>query len=111
MSLVRPSCVSWEDSRPMVAEPGATSAQRTLLRSLTFRDCRIVVSSQLLSELGDWAARVALAVLVLDRTGSKVLTAAVTAVALLPWVGLGQALASLGDRFPRRTIMVAADVI
>lgn len=88
------------------------SAQtNTLFRALEHRDFRILWSAQILSELGDWAARVALAVLVLDRTGSKVLTAAVTGVGLLPWVGLGQALAALGDRFPRRTVMVAADAI
>lgn len=83
----------------------------TLFRALEHRDFRLVWSAQILSELGDWAARVALAVIVLDRTGSKVLTAAVTGVGLLPWLGLGQALAALGDRFPRRTVMVAADVV
>ncbi|MGH2727732.1 MAG: MFS transporter, partial [Actinomycetota bacterium] len=83
----------------------------TLLRALEHRDFRLVWSAQILSELGDWAARVALAVLVYDRTGSKVLTAAVTGIGLLPWVGLGQALAALGDRFPRRSVMVAADLV
>jgi MFS family permease len=81
----------------------------SLLRALGVRDFRLLWSAQVLSELGDWAARVALAVLVLDRTGSKVMTAAVTGVGLLPWVGVGQALAALADRFPRRTVMVAAD--
>ncbi len=83
----------------------------SLLRALEQRDFRLVWWAQILSELGDWAARVALGVLVFDRTGSKVLTAAVTAVSLLPWVGLGQALAALGDRFPRRTVMVVADLV
>lgn len=83
----------------------------TLWRALEHRDFRLIWSAQILSELGDWAARVALAVLVLDRSGSKVLTAAVTGISLLPWVGLGQALAALGDRFPRRTVMVVADAV
>lgn len=82
-----------------------------MFRTLAFRDFRIVWSAQVFSELGDWAARVALGVLVYDRTRSKVLTAVVTAAGFLPWVGIGQALAALGDRFPRRTIMVAADVL
>ena len=82
-----------------------------MFRALAFRDFRIVWSAQVLSELGDWAARVALGVLVYDRTRSKVLTAVVTAAGFLPWVGIGQALAALGDRLPRRTIMVAADVL
>lgn len=80
-------------------------------RALRFRDFRLMWSAQVLSELGDWSARVALAVLVFDRTGSKVLTAAVTGIGFLPWVGIGQTLAALGDRFPRRTVMVIADVL
>ena len=88
-----------------------SSPQPTMWRALGFRDFRLVWSAQVLSELGDWAARVALAVLVLDRTGSKVLTAAVTGIGFLPWVGIGQALAALADRFPRRSVMVVADVV
>jgi MFS family permease len=88
-----------------------SAQQGTMFRALSFRDFRLVWSAQVLSELGDWSARVALAILVLDKTGSKVLTAAVTAVGFLPWVGVGQALAALGDRIPRRSVMVAADVV
>jgi MFS family permease len=83
----------------------------SFFRALAFRDFRLLWSAQILSELGDWAARVALAVLIYDRTGSKILTAAVTGVGFLPWVGLGQALAALGDRFPRRTVMVSSDAV
>jgi MFS family permease len=83
----------------------------SFFRALAFRDFRLLWSAQILSELGDWAARVALAVLIYDRTGSKILTAAVTGVGFLPWVGLGQALAALGDRFPRRTVMVTSDAV
>jgi len=82
-----------------------------LFASLSFRDFRLLWSAQILSELGDWAARVALAVLVYERTQSRVLTAAVVAVGMLPWLGLGQALATLSDRYPRRAVMVAADVV
>ena len=64
-----------------------------------------------MSQLGDWAARVALAVLVLDRTGSAALTSLTTAVSLLPWVGLGQVIAAWGDRYPRRAVMIYADLI
>jgi len=88
-----------------------SAAQTNMFRALGFRDFRLVWSAQVLSELGDWAARVALAILVLDRSGSKVLTAAVTGISYLPWVGLGQALAALGDRIPRRTVMVTADLV
>jgi MFS family permease len=84
---------------------------RRLVSVLAVADVRRIWFAQMLSELGDWAARVALAVLVFDRTGSAPLTGLVTAVSMLPWVGLGQALATLGDRFPRRSVMVAADLM
>jgi len=89
-----------------------TSPRRSsILGALGSRDFRLIWGAQILSELGDWAARIALALLVYHRTGSKVLTAAVTAAGLLPWVGLGQALASMGDRIPRRTVMVVSDLV
>ena len=64
-----------------------------------------------LTELGDWAARLALTVLVYAQSGSATVTGLVTAVGLLAWVGPGQLLATLGDRFARRTIMVACDLL
>jgi MFS family permease len=91
--------------------PMNTSRRGSILGALGYRDFRLVWGAQIFSELGDWAARVALGVLVFDRTGSKVATAAVTAVSMLPWLGLGQALASLGDRFPKRRVMVVADLV
>jgi MFS family permease len=78
---------------------------------LRFPDARRLWMSQVLSEAGDWAARLALAVLVFDRTGSPTLTAAVAATSLVPWLGAGQALATLGDRLPRRTVMFTADLV
>ncbi len=62
-------------------------------------------------ELGDWAARLALAVLVYDETGSATAAGLVTAVGLLAWVGPGQLLSSLADRMSRRTVLVACDLV
>jgi MFS family permease len=70
----------------------------------------VLWTSQILSELGDWAARVALAILVERRTGSAAATALVTTVSLLPYVGSGWLLSGLADRLPRRTVMVTADL-
>jgi MFS family permease len=63
----------------------------------------------MISLLGDWAGRLALAVLVLERTGSPAWAAAVTAVSLAGFVGIGQVLATLADRHGRVSVMLAAD--
>jgi Transmembrane secretion effector len=70
----------------------------------------VLWTSQILSELGDWAARVSLAILVERRTGSAAATGLVTTVSLLPYVGSGWLLSGLADRLPRRTVMIAADL-
>ncbi len=66
--------------------------------------------AQLGSVLGDQLARVALAVLVFDRTGSAGLSAATYALTFLPDVASGPLLSWLADRFPRRGVMVWCDV-
>ena len=81
---------------------------RAPLRS---RPLTLLLTAQLLSGLGDFAARVALSVLVFDKTDSAGLTGLVTAVSVLPWVGIGQVLATLGDRLPRKHLMIACDLI
>jgi MFS family permease len=66
--------------------------------------------AQLLSVAGDQLARVALTVLVFDRTHSAFLTALTYALTFLPWLAGGLALARLGDAYPRREVMVVCDV-
>ena len=75
------------------------------------RDIRLLWGAKVSSEIGDWSARLALAYLVLDRTGSAFATAAVTAVSLAPWLGLGQVLSTLADRFTHRRVMVVSDLV
>ena len=60
---------------------------------------------------GDQIARVALAILVFQRTGSTGLTALVYALTYVPAIVGGATLAGIADRFPRRTVMVCCDVI
>lgn len=67
-------------------------------------------SAWALSVIGDQFARVALSLLVFDRTGSAALTAATYAVTFLPDLVGGPFLASLADRFPRKRVMVVTDV-
>src|SRR5690606_5632984 len=68
-------------------------------------------AADVISLIGDWAGRLALTVIVLDRTGSPAWAAAVTAVSLAGFVGLGQVLATFADRFGRVAVMLAADVV
>ncbi len=71
---------------------------------------RLLLAAQIVSQLGDWAARLALALLVYDRTESPVQTAIVVAVTMVPWLGIGQMLAGLGDRYGRRRVMIISDL-
>ncbi len=75
------------------------------------REVRTLLASQLVSGLGDWAGRLALTVLVFDRSRSAWWAAAVTVAALVPWLGPGQLLATFADRFGRVRVMVTADIV
>ncbi|PZA19087.1 MFS transporter, partial [Modestobacter versicolor] len=66
--------------------------------------------SYLLSTIGDELARVALTVLVYQRTDSALLSAVTFAISYLPWLLGGPVLASLADRFPRHRVLIASDV-
>lgn len=72
---------------------------------------RSIWVSMLASGLGDWAARLALAVLVLDRTGSAALSALVVALSFLPWVGPGQVLATRLGHLRKATVMIGSDLV
>lgn len=89
---------------------GMVDQLQSLARPLGVRDYRLLWLAQVTSELGDWATRLALILVVYRRTHSATLSAAVVTVSLVPWVGLGQVLTSLVDRFSRRTVMVVADL-
>jgi MFS family permease len=75
------------------------------------RSLSLLLFAQLVSGVGDWAVRVALGVLVLERTGSAGLVGLVVAVTLLPWIGIGQVLATLGDRLPRKQLMIGCHLV
>jgi MFS family permease len=95
--------------------PGATTAPADPARA-TFRDVfglaefRALWTAQLLSVAGDQLARVALTVLVYDRTRSALLAAMTFAASVVPMFVGGMTLAGLADRLPRRGVMIGADV-
>lgn len=72
---------------------------------------RSLWSAQLLSVAGDQFARVALTVLVYNRTHSPLLAALTYAVTIVPIFVGGVLLSGLADRLPRRTVMIGCDVV
>ncbi len=87
------------------------STPRTGYRdAFAVREFRALWLATILSLVGDQLARVALSVLVFRRTNSPFLTAAFYALSFLPWVVGGPLLSGLADRYPRRTVMVTADL-
>lgn len=84
-------------------------------RAAGFRDVlgvtefRALFSAQLVSVTGDQLARVALSILVYDRTNSPGWAALAYALTFLPDLVGGPLLAGLADRHPPRTVMVVAD--
>jgi MFS family permease len=75
------------------------------------REFRPLFGSYLLSTIGDELARVALTVLVYQRTESALLSAVTFAISYLPWLVGGPVLAALADRYPRHRVLIASDVV
>jgi predicted MFS family arabinose efflux permease len=72
---------------------------------------RALWAAEALSQAGDQLARVALSVLVYERTSSVGLTGLAYGLTYLPTVIGGVVLSGLADRYPRRTVMVVCDVV
>jgi MFS family permease len=66
--------------------------------------------AQLLSVVGDQLVRVALTVLVYDRTRSALLASITFAVSIVPTFIGGVTLARLADRYPRRAVLITCDL-
>jgi MFS family permease len=85
------------------------------LRQATFREVfataefRPLFGTFLLSTAGDELARVALTVLVYQRTSSPLLSALTFAIGYLPWLLGGPLLSAFADRLPRHRVLIATD--
>jgi len=107
--------ISHEASMPW-ADPGGPSAPPTDADRATFGEVfavgefRSLWLAQVLSVAGDQLARVALTLLVFDRTGSSLLAAVTFAASVVPTFVGGIALSGLADRWPRRRVMMACDL-
>lgn len=84
--------------------------QRVTFREvLGVAEFRAMWLAELLSVCGDQLARVALSVLVYDRTGSAWLTGLTYALTYAPSLLGGIFFGGLADRFPRRAVLVTVD--
>ena len=88
---------------------GLTDARLRLLREAP--GYRLLFLAALASGLGTWLAFVALVVDVTDRTADARWVSALLVVEFLPVVAVGLLAAPLVDRLPRRTLLVAADLV
>src|SRR5947209_3321649 len=91
----------------ITAQRIASSGFRALLRQ---REFRALWLADVQSLLGDQLGRVALTVLVYDRTGSGALTAGVYALTYLPALVGNLVLARWADRVPPRRLLVTGDI-
>ncbi len=93
-------------SAPAAGKTSSLDAFRAVFRNPNLRRLQLAWAG---SQLGTWGYGVALAVFAYDRGGA----AAVGLVALLRWIPAAIAapfMGALGDRHPRRLVMVASDL-
>ncbi|WP_327586854.1 MFS transporter [Nonomuraea sp. NBC_00507] len=78
---------------------------------LAVGEFRALWLAELFSQLGDQVARVAIAVLVYQRTDSAALTGLTYALTYLPSLVGGLTLSWIGDRYPRRQVIFVIDLL
>ena len=87
------------------------AAPRVTYRAvLRVREFRALLVADGLSTLGDQVARIAVALLVLERSGSAFAASATYACSYLTWLVGGPLLSALPDRYPRRRLMIFCDL-
>ncbi|GGK86548.1 MFS transporter [Planomonospora parontospora subsp. parontospora] len=104
MAAIKPGRPGGRHRRP--AERQATYGE-----VLAIGEFRALWAGQALSLLGDQLSRVALSVLVFERTESPLATASVYALTYLPPIVGGPLLSGLADHYARRRIMIVCDVL
>jgi len=92
-----------------MSRPSPRTRPATYGQVFAVREFRPLFGSYLLSAIGDELARLALTVLVFQRTQSTLLAAITFGISYLPWVLGGPILSSLADRYPRHRILIASD--
>jgi MFS family permease len=95
----------------MDAADTTTAKGSTMRRALRHWRFRRLLAGLAVSQTGDWLYNVALIAVVYNRTHSADWVAATTAARVAPIVLLGPFGGVVADRFDRRTVMIASDVL
>ena len=99
------------DAADDVVPPRAQERTATFREVFAVREFRPLFGTFLLSTAGDELARVALTVLVYQRTDSPLLAAFTFAIGHLPWLLGGPLLSALADRLPRHRVLITTDLM
>ncbi|MGH2746838.1 MAG: MFS transporter [Actinomycetota bacterium] len=90
---------------------GGRGATTSLRAALSYRDFRYLLGGLAVSEAGDWLYGIALIVFVFDTTESAAWVAAATIFRTIPYILLGTFGGVLADRYERRAVMIACDLV
>src|ERR1044071_898697 len=82
-----------------------------MLRVLGQRNFGLLWLAGLISLIGDWALVVGLPVEIYRRTGSTLATAGMVLASLIPAITLGSITGIFVDRWDRRRLMIAVNVL
>jgi MFS family permease len=82
-----------------------------MVAALRHRDFRLLMASAAVSQVGDWLYNVALTVYVYDQTHSTAWIGVITLLRLIPYVILAPLGGVVADRYERRMVLLASDVI
>jgi MFS family permease len=87
------------------------SPEGTIRGALRYPAFRALLAGLAVSQAGDWLYNIALVTLVYQRTGSAMWAGVTTAARIVPMVVLGPFGGIVADRFDRRRVMVACDLV
>src|ERR1700761_2625347 len=83
----------------------------TIRAALRYPAFRKLLGGLAVSQIGDWLYNLALVTLVYSRTHSALWAGVTTAARVVPIVTLGPLGGAIADRFDRRRLMIASDLI
>jgi MFS family permease len=91
------------------SEPQPPERPATFREVMESKEYRAVFAGTMLSWVGDYLAKIAVAALVFQQTRSAVAAAAAFAMSYAPWLLIGPVLTAVAERLPRRTVMLVSD--